>query len=1099
MSEYSQLRGHQAFDAIQTQFLNEVRELKQLAHTYVNRQYDKAIDTFVAKLEAPTDDLFGGLLPIYRETRFQIHQLVVRLKESRQNNTSDQQNLNIKNYIASVLHDCLDGIDLCPAGVHSRFSQSFLDLEAILHGGLAGAFYKLRNDLFREFVQAFLWQNQRSGKISVAAGMQVHWFNALYNLYCGSLALAPIDDPQAITNLPDELLSGFLQSAPVSVNACVILRRIVDSWCAQLTKALAVVGCSHWLNGPTQGNENTAIGIDALINRVFNPVNNVMGTATDNPLNFDAVMDLCDSESFHLKRHREKMLAWITGHFYRDSTTVFAETLVFGRSKVYIGSISELFFWVFDDDQPLRPGQACCFSADQHSSLKLTHLRSIDFSSWSASTSHALLTQAVEQTDEPDDIVAFFLDCNVTTQLNAVSQPVRQAVSNQLHGKLLRCTSAFREILCQKVCSYFACCGTKAISGHSLEWLIDTPLLEPVLLELSQRGIDVSRVTQRLNSWQISDWQRLRELLLPDDCRRLFRQAFHLHQVEGLGHLLLTGHCDRLAYSSSDLLFNEHRFVPQSPESLLNLFARHGNLVGLKYLLVLVQRYTLSQAEACQAQAALINQRCEKGRTPLINAAMYGHVDCLRELLNISGVDVNLADDAGCTPLHLAALCGRVHCVRVLLQTDSLAVNGKTLRGETPLNNAVLGGHLDIVRMLLALTNIDVNEGCCGVTPLLRAARNGYTEIVQALLAVPGIDVNAKSSDGWTPLNSAACKGFTSCVRLLLNVPGVLVNETNSYGCSPLNHAARGGHFDCVRLLLEAPGIDVNLACCNGLTPLFRAVWSGHSGTVRAILAAKDVLVNAESQGRTALHYATRLGYPDIVRVLLQTPGVSVNVRQETGRTPLITAAEKGHWQCVRELLNAPGISVNQAENTGWAPLHMAARYGQLQSLQLLLRAPGIEVNRPNSFGWVPLHHATYWQHWECVQALLQVMGIQVNLLTPDGYFALGIAAERGDLSSLQILLAAPGIEVNKSGRFGATALNLAANCGHVQCIEALLQVRGIDLDNRDHSNLRPLDLAIRGGFRECVRLLQRARTSSVNERFPGDGLPPPAKVARRR
>ena len=1134
VSDYQQLRSHRAFDAIQAQFLSEVCELKQLARAYVNQQYDQAIDAFVVKLEAPTDDLFATLLPIYRETRFQIHQLVGRLRENRQNIAHNPQNFHISNYIASVLHDCLDGIDLCPAGVHSRFSRSFLDLEAMLHGGQAGRFYKLRNDVFREFIQAFLWQNQRMGEISIAEGMEVHWFNALYNLYCNNLVLEPIDDPQAITNLSDELLSGFLQRVSVSVSACVILRRIADSWCTRLTRALATVGCCHWLSRPTHGNENTAIGIDALISQLFNPVNSLMGTTTDNPLNLDAVIDLCDSESFHLKRHREKILAWITGHFYRDSSTVFAEVLVCGRSKAFIGSINELFFWVFDYDSSLSPGQACCFAADRHTSLKLTHLLSIDFSTWSAGVCHALLTQAIEQTDEPDEIAMFFLDRSVATQLNAMPSSVRQALSNQLRDKLLGRTSAFREALCHKVCSYAVCCGASAVSGHSLEWLIDTPLLEPVLLRLFQQDIDISQVTRRLDSWQISDWteQCLRTLLLPSDCRRLFSQAFRLRQARVLGCLLLTGYCNEMAYSLSDCFFNEHRYVSRCSESLINLFACRGCVAGLKHMLALVQQYTLTLTESCQAQAAIINQHCKHGFTPLLNAAMHGHADCLQALLNVPGVDINLVNLDGRTPLHLAALHGNVRCVQVLLQTDNVAINDKTPDGVTPLTSAILRGHLDIVRELLAHASIKVNEGCHrGVTPLQCAAQSGYGEIMQALLAmpdidvngsdlfgwtalhkaadaghqqcvlmllqVPGIDANAKNRDGWTPLNSAAYRGYVGCVQALLEVSGISINEVNSAGCSPLSHAAQGGHLDCIRLLLAAPGIDVNQMCHSGLTPLSHAVRAGHLETVKAILATENILVNATTNSVTALHYAVHFGHAGIVRMLLQTPGVLVNALQDTGRTPLIAAVEKGHSQCVRELLGASDIDINQPDDFGRTPLSVASRYGWLRCVQLLLQAPGIEVNKPNPFGWVPLHQATKGGHWRCILALLQATGIQVNLLTADGHFALGMAAEHDDLRSLQVLLVAHGIEVNKFGRFGATALHLAANNGHARCIEALLPMRGIEIDNRDHFNLRPLDLAMRSGFRECTRLLQRARTSSGNESLRGNGLAPPIKAAR--
>ena len=1043
VSDYSQLRDHQAFNAIQTQFLNEVRELKQLAHAYVGQGYDRAINTFVAKLKAPTDDLLTSLLPIYRETRFQIHQLVRQLKEYQQDSAHNQQNVCIKDYIASVLHDCLDGIGLCPEGVHSRFSRSFFDLEAIVHGGLASTFYKLKRDLFREFIQAFLRQNQREGKISVAGRMEVRWFNTLYNLYCDSLALPPIDEPQATTNLPDELLSRFLQRAPVSVNACAILHRLVDDWCTQLAEALSAVGCRHWLSRPTSSNENTAIGIDALASRVFNPVNSLMDTATDNPLNLNVVMDLCDCEGFHLKRHREKMLAWITGHLYPNSTTVFAEILVRGRSKAYIGSINELFFWICDHDQSLRPGQACCFAADRHTSLKLTHLLSIDFSSWPAMTSHALLTQAMEQTDEPDKIVAFFLDRNMTAQLNALPQLVSQALSNQFRDKLQHCNSAFRDVLCQEVCSYLTRYGIKTVSGQTLGWLIDTPLLEPVLLGLSRQGVDISLVVQGLDSWQISNCSRqfLQELLSPDDCQRLFRQAFDRRQASVLAFLLLTEHCDLLACPLGNHSLNEHGPAPHRRESLMSVFARHGELAGLRYLLSLLQRCASTPEASYQAQATEIRRRGKGGSTPLLNAALCGHADCLQELLNVPGIDVNVTDDEDYTPLYLAVMRGRVQCVRVLLQTGSVAVNRKATLGMTPLHYAARGGHTEIVQALLATPGIEVNaESNSRCTPLI-AANRGYTGCVRALLATPGIDVSASDKNGWTPLNNAASRGFTDCVQALLAMPGIDANASDNNGWTPLNMAASKGFIDCVQALLAMPGIDANASNSNGWTPL----------------------KNAASKGFT-----------DCVQALLTTPGIDVNVGSSDGWTPLNSAANRGFTDCVQALLAMPGIDVNVGNNDGWTPLNSAANRGYTDCVQALLAVPGIDANASNNNGSTPLNSSASKGFTNCVRVLLKVPGILVNEANSDGYSPLNSAIKGGHSNCVGLLSKAPGVDVNQPGTDGMTPLHHAVLNGRTRCVEALLQVSGIDPDSRDHLNQSPLDLAIQGEFKECIELLQR-------------------------
>lgn len=1073
--DFHELRAHEDFTVIQTQFLSEVRELKQLAQAYVSHRYDNAIESFLDKLEGPTDDLFADLLPLYRETRFQIHRLVGQLKGRQQGPGDDrsQQDAGVRGLIASVLHDCLDGIDLCLAGIHSRFARSFLDLEAVLNGGLTGKLYKQRNDVFCEFIQAFLWQNQREGNINLAEGMEVHWFNALYNLYCDNLALTPVDDPRATTNLPDELLSRFLQNAPMLVNACAILRRIADNWCEKLISALASVGCCHWLTSRTSSDENTTIGIDALISEVFKPLNTLMGSTTDNPLNLAAVVDLCSDESFHLKRHREKILAWLAGYFYQGRVTVFSEIAV--RPKTYIGSINELFFWVFEHDRSLRPGQPCCFTPDQHASLTLLHLRTIDFSSWPANTSHALLTQAMEQTDDPGEIARFFLDQRVSSQLIRLSRLVLQVLSNQLRDKLLRHTRAFKEVLCQEVCACFFSCRRSA-SNFSLGWLVNTPLLEPVLTRLVRGGIGIYRVTRSLNNWHIADWPlgRLRELLMPEDCRRLFKQALKLGQIKTLGNLLLTEHCDELAFSSRDRLSNAH-FSGSSRSELPNLFARHGDLAALKYLLFLAQRDTLTRPESRRAQAALVNQCGKYGSAPLLSAAKYGHVECLQELVNIPGVKINIRNESGYTPLHLAVEYGRLSCVRALLETGQVDLNGKTLRGMTPLNAATVKGHLDIVRTLLSQTGIDVNMPCARrVTPLQHVAQCGRLDMLRLLLAMPEIEVNARDVVGLTALYNAATEGHLHCVQALLQVSGILVNEPCNNGWTPLHGSVHQGHCEVVRVLLQAPGIDVNLKNHDGWTALNNAAGKSSVSCVQALLQVPGVEVNeANISGCSPLITAAQWGASDCVRLLLEAPGIDVNHLCNSGMTALSHAARFGHLGIVRQILATPKVLVNLAVDSATALFH-AAYFGRADILRELLQVPGVCVNsrRTSDGGLTPLIAAAEKGHLQCVRELTGFSGVDVNRTNDFGWTPLSTAARFGQHRCVEQLVQTPGIEVNKANMFGWTPLHHATGSGHWECVLALSQAVGINVNQLTTAGQFALGIAAGGGFLRCLQTL---------------------------
>ncbi len=454
-------------------------------------------------------------------------------------------------------------------------------------------------------------------------------------------------------------------------------------------------------------------------------------------------------------------------------------------------------------DQHLPAGQAYTFAADNHTTLTLAHLTSIDFLSWSENTAYALLTQAMEQTDNAGHIASFFLQQATIKQFRKAPALVIKTLSNQLSEKLTKNDDSFKKKLCQCVCDHFAAEQT-AMAVDSLDWLHNTPLLKPVLLKL-QQAMDVSPIVQNLASWQISDfsYDEIKKLLSPEDCQRLFKQAFKLKQVETLSKLLLTGHCDQLTGLSNN----------EGDHPLL-IFASFGNLTGLEYLLKL--------------DKPAINKHGVFGFTPLSAAARYGHTECVKALLNAPGIDVNVKSTNGFTPLNSAARYGHTECVKVLLNTRrSFDVNTRNNRGFTPLNSAAQAGHAECVTLLLnTRPDIDVNvKDHYGFTPLNSAAMAGETECVTLLLNTNhDINVNSKSHNGWAPLHWAARFGHTECARKLLEVKSINVNQRIPFSMhTPLILAIKNKHEACAKLLIKDPRINVNKICHPLATALTKA------------------------------------------------------------------------------------------------------------------------------------------------------------------------------------------------------------------------------------------------------------------------------------
>ncbi len=146
-------------------------------------------------------------------------------------------------------------------------------------------------------------------------------------------------------------------------------------------------------------------------------------------------------------------------------------------------------------------------------------------------------------------------------------------------------------------------------------------------------------------------------------------------------------------------------------------------------------------------------------RLNVFEAAAFGDLDRLSELL---GEDPNLIDAMsgdGFTPLHLAAFFGQTDAVRLLLARGAASdVAGTGWMTGTPLHAAAAGSHASIVHLLLEAGADPNTRQRHGHTPLHSAAANADLESVESLIAA-GAALDAKNDDGDTPLTLAEKSG----------------------------------------------------------------------------------------------------------------------------------------------------------------------------------------------------------------------------------------------------------------------------------------------------------------------------------------------------
>ncbi|KAK8597590.1 hypothetical protein V6N13_094993 [Hibiscus sabdariffa] len=209
----------------------------------------------------------------------------------------------------------------------------------------------------------------------------------------------------------------------------------------------------------------------------------------------------------------------------------------------------------------------------------------------------------------------------------------------------------------------------------------------------------------------------------------------------------------------------------------------------------------------------------------LYEAAEEGNVTVLLELIRqdrllLDRVLVNYAVE---TPLHVAAMLGHTDFVREIVQRKPEFIKQVDSKGSSPLHSASAKGYVEVVRALL-----DVDPDMClsvdgeERNPLHLAAMKGQVEVLKELVRVRPRAARVTVALGETILHSCVKYGQFEALRLLVEVMNdhEIVNAKDDYGMSILHLAVAYKQIETIKFLISGTGIEVNGLNANGLTAL---------------------------------------------------------------------------------------------------------------------------------------------------------------------------------------------------------------------------------------------------------------------------------------
>ncbi|KAJ9584658.1 hypothetical protein L9F63_020998 [Diploptera punctata] len=392
----------------------------------------------------------------------------------------------------------------------------------------------------------------------------------------------------------------------------------------------------------------------------------------------------------------------------------------------------------------------------------------------------------------------------------------------------------------------------------------------------------------------------------------------------------------------------------------------------------------------------------------LILACSLGNVSEVWNLLR-NNTDPNLEEGAT-GPLHAAAYRGSDEIVRMLLEEPITNINAIDGKGKTALHLAAMKGNHEVIRVLLETASVNVNAvDDTGRTALHTAATSpflgevpteNFRQCIMLLLNCPDMKVNLPDKEGFTALGQA----LTYCEK---DLALAMLTHNRAY-CLNIDIFHLGYYRKTLREVIYDmfPNIDLRLpqplqenseshkittrllACLqNGNYCGFRALlkiqkqpfvlnhWYDepyHSTIVGIACQMKkkrefvEALLQVGANPNTRnpitnqylLHLVSKTGNLEALKLLVNSEGIKINVKDSYNRTPLHCLSSIhcknsedlhilqhsinllfGDFRSVdgrRDLSLKPDL--NATTYNGETPLHIAARMGEKETVLSLLR-----------------------------------------------------------------------------------------------------------------------------------------------------------------
>ena len=424
------------------------------------------------------------------------------------------------------------------------------------------------------------------------------------------------------------------------------------------------------------------------------------------------------------------------------------------------------------------------------------------------------------------------------------------------------------------------------------------------------------------------------------------------------------------------------------------------------------------------------------GRNCLNIAALFGHLNLCKTLIDKHNFDVHMADENGWTALHYSARNGSYELV-IFFVNMGTDIHAKDNFGENSLHITADCGNLALSKILVDEHNFDVlmtdNDGC---TALHHPARNGSYELITFFVDME-TDINLEDKLGRNCLHIAALYGHLNLCKTLVDIHNFDVHLADNNGCTALHYSASSGSFELLTWLIGI-GSNIDLKDNFGQNILHFAALSGHLNLCRTLLDKHKFNVDmADNGGCTALHFSTENGNYELITYFVNMES-DIHLKDNSGRNCLHIAVLHGHLNLCKNLIDEDNFDVHMADYVGWRVLHYSTRNGSYE-LFTFFADKGSNVHIKIKNGTNSLHIASLYGHLNLCKTFIEKYNFDVHEANNGDWRALHFSGKNGSFNLFSYILG-KGSEIYCKTKSTENVSYLAAREGHFDVCKFVLE-----------------------------------------------------------